>query len=144
MGVKRTLFNLDALFELICGLVFLFNPLLGPTLPISSGIVSALGVVLLIAAIILGQAGMGKGPFLNRLSLVAAINVLSGAVLILWTAIDDSFTDTARAFVWVIAALLVALGVAEHTLGDRPRRSTRRRSTQAQRLDAIRPTKPDR
>jgi len=136
--VKRTLFNLDALFALICGLVFLFNPLLGPKLPVSSGIVSALGGVLLIAAIVLGQAGMGKGPLLARLRAVAVLNLAGGAALVVWTALTGSFTLTGRVFVWVVAAFLVALGAAQLLLGARPSREKQKRSTQAQRLEAIR------
>jgi hypothetical protein len=136
--VQPTLFNIDALFELICGLIFLFNPLLGPSLPVSSGLISALGVVLLVATIFLGQAGMGKGPLFARLSLVAAVNLLSGLGLVAWTTVDDSFTSTARVFVRVVAAFLVALGAAQFTFGRRAPKARPNRSTQAQRLEAIR------
>ncbi len=136
--MKRTLFNVDALFELICGLIFLFNPLLGPKLPVAAGLVSTLGVVLLVASIFLGQAGMGKGSLQHKLPAVAAINIGSGVAGVLWTLVADSFTSTGKTFVWVIAALLIALGVAQLTLGSRPPKDKQRRSTQSQRLDAIR------
>ena len=136
--VKRTLFNVDALFELICGLIFLFNPLLGPKLPVAAGLVSALGFVLLVAAILLGQAGMGKGSLQNKLPAVAAFNVGSGVAGIVWTLVADSFTSTAKTFVWIVAALLIALGGAQLMLGNRPPKDKQRRSTQSQRLEAIR------
>ena len=136
--MKRTLFNVDALFELICGLIFLFNPLLGPKLPVSAGIVSALGVVLLVAAIFLGQAGMGKGSLQHKLPAVAGLNIGSGTAGILWTLLSGSFTSTGKTFVWVIALLLIALGVAQFTIGNRPPKDKQRRSTQSQRLEAIR------
>lgn len=142
--MKRTLFNIDALVELICGLVFLFNPLLGPALPVSSGIVSALGVVLLVACILLGRAGMGRGPLFPHMRLIATVNMLSGVGVVGWSAIDDSFTSTGRIFVWVIAAVVVALGVAELLLGERPPPMKPRRSTQSQRLEAIGRGKPRR
>ena len=136
--MKRTLFNVDALVELIRGLILLFNPLLGPTLPVSAGIVSALGAALLVAAIFLGPAGMGKGSLQNRLPFVAAVNVASGIALILWTGLAESFTSTGKTFVWVIAALVIALGAAQLTMGTRPPKEKQRRSTQSQRLEAIR------
>lgn len=135
--MNRKLFNLDALFALICGLVFLFNPLLGPKLPVSAGIVSALGGVLLFAAIVLGQAGMGKGPLLARLRTVAVLNLAGGAALVVSTAVTGSFTSTGRVFVWVVSAFLVALGAAQLLLGGRRSQAQHKRSTQAQRLEAI-------
>ena len=136
--MKPTLFNIDALFELICGLIFLFNPLLGPALPVSSGLVSALGIALLVSTIFLGKAGLGKGPLVNRLSTVAAVNLVSGLILVAWSITDDSFSPSASMFVRVVAGLLVALGVAQLALGRRGPKVRPNRSTQAQRLEAIR------
>ncbi len=118
-------------------MVFLFNPLLGPKLPISGGLVSAIGVVLLVACIFIGQAGMGKGRLFGRLPTLAWINIGSGVVLVAWSLLVNSFTRTAQIYVWVIAALLVALGVAQLVLGNRTK-NQKPRSTLAQRQEAIR------
>jgi hypothetical protein len=140
--VRSKLFNLDALFELTCGLILMLNPLLGPKFPISGGFMSLIGFGSLIAAIFVGQAGMGKGPLVKRIATVGAINTASGLALALWALVDDGFGSGGMVFALVLAACLLALGLSQFVLGDRPTKPGRRRSTPAERAAAIQPRKP--
>ena len=140
--MRSKLFNLDALFELIVGLILMLNPLLGPKFPISGGFMSLIGFSLLVAAIFVGQAGMGKGPLVQRIATVGALNTVSGLALALWALLDDGFGSGGVVFALVLAACLVALGVSQIVLGDRPAKPGRRRSTHAERSAAIQGRKP--
>jgi hypothetical protein len=140
--VRSKLFNLDALFELICGLILMLNPLLGPKFPISGGFISLIGFGSLIAAIFVGQAGMGKGPLVKRIAAVGAINTASGLALGLWALVDDGFGSGGVAFALVLATGLLALGLSQIVLGDRPAKPGRPRSTPAERAAAIQGRKP--
>lgn len=135
--MRAKLFNLDALFELICGLILMLNPLLGPKFPLSGGIMSLVGLLLLVAAIFIGQAGMGKGPLVRRMPTVGALNTGSGLALGVWSLLDDGFGSGGRVFTLVVAACLIALGVAQMVLANRPAKPGRRRSTPAERAAAI-------
>ena len=79
-----TLFNLDALFVLVIGLVLLFNPLLGPVLPLPGLVVVLAAVALLVLACVLGRAGMGRGALVSRIRALALINLGSSAIVALW------------------------------------------------------------
>ena len=135
--MRSKLFNLDALFELTCGLILMLNPLLGPKFPISGGFMSLIGFLLLIAAIFVGQAGMGKGPLVQRIATVGIVNSVSGLALAAWALLDDGFGSGGTVFALVLAACLLALGVAQLVLGNRPAKPGRRRSTHAERSAAI-------
>ena len=135
--MRSKLFNLDALFELTVGLILLLNPLLGPKFPISGGFMSLIGFASLVAAIFVGQAGMGKGPLLKRIAKVGMMNIVSGVALAVWAFVDDGFGSGGVVFALVLAACLLALGLAQVVLGDRPAKPGRRRSTHAERSAAI-------
>ena len=68
-----TLFNLDALLELVLGLVLLFNPLLGPVLRRPGWLIALFAETLLVGACVLGRAGMGKGSLQQRLAQLGII-----------------------------------------------------------------------
>jgi hypothetical protein len=140
--VRSKLFNLDALFELTVGLILMLNPLLGPKFPISGGFMSLVGFACLVAAIFVGQAGMGKGPLVKRIATVGALNTASGLALALWALVDDGFGSGGVVFALVLAAGLLALGLSQIILGDRPAKPSRRRSTPAERAAAIQGRKP--
>jgi hypothetical protein len=135
--VRFKLFNLDALFELICGLILMLNPLLGPKFPISGGFMSLIGFGSLVAAIFVGQAGMGKGPLVKRIATVGVVNTMIGLALAVWAVVDDGFGSGGTVFALVLAACLMALGLAQLFLGHRPAKPSRRRSTHAERAAAI-------
>ena len=120
----------------------MLNPLLGPRFPISGGYISLVGFALLIAAIFVGQAGMGKGPLVKRIAKVGAVNTVSGLALALWALIDDGFGSGGVVFALVLAACLLALGLSQIVLGDRPAKPGRKRSTPAERAAAIQGRKP--
>jgi hypothetical protein len=129
---RATLFNLDALFELIVGFVLVFNPLLGPVLPAPGWLVALVGVGLLVAACVIGRAGMGKGALVTRIRPFGAANIATGVVAGLWAlaACDAG----GRILVLLIAAGLVVLGVAQFTAGGRneaPGRIGRTNTTRA-------------
>ena len=131
----RQAFQVDAMFELAVGLVFMGNPLLGPDVGVGSGLVSLFGFVLLLAAIFLGGAALGKGPVADRLPLVAGVNVGSGVVLAAY-ATTRSLTASARGFVAVIAAGLVALAVLQFRAVRRPEDAARKRRATPEELRA--------
>jgi hypothetical protein len=125
-----TLFNLDALFELVVGLALLFNPLLGPVLPIPGWVVVMSALGLLVAACVLGRAGMGKGGLVTRIRTVAMINLAGAALLTVWAFV--SCQQGGRVFVLIVAGGLAALGGAQlfAQAGPSPRLSgTARRGT---------------
>jgi uncharacterized membrane protein HdeD (DUF308 family) len=105
----RQAFQVDALFELICGLILLMNPLLGPKFPVSGFVVSLVGVFLLVVTVLLGGAGLGKGPFASRLPLLIALNIISGIACVLWSLFD--MQTGASTFLRVLGVCLIALGV---------------------------------
>jgi hypothetical protein len=78
----RQAFQLDALLELVVGLTLMGNPLLGPDVGAPSGVVAAIGVLLLVAVIFLGGAALGRGPLARRLRLLAVCNVVGGIVIV--------------------------------------------------------------
>ncbi len=106
-----TLFNLDALFELVVGLALLFNPLLGPVLPIPGWVIVMAAIGLLVAACVLGRAGMGRGGLVTRVRTVAMVNLGGAALLSVWAYV--SCRHGGRIFVLIVAGGLVALGAAQ-------------------------------
>ncbi len=139
-GVMRTptLFNLDALFGLVIGLVLLFNPLLGPVLPLPGLVVVLAAVVLLVAACVLGRAGMGRGALVSRIRMLALLNVGSSAALATWAFV--SCRAGGRVLVLLIAAGLTVLGAAQLAANERHGRSatTTRRATVEELQQALR------
>jgi hypothetical protein len=135
-------FQLDALLEMTLGLVLLGNPLFGPDLGISSYVVMLVGVGLLVVAILLGGAGLGKGPLAQRLPLVAALNVASGVLFVGWAFVSSRSTGS-KVFLVLIAAALFVLAAYQRMAIKRPETVNRRRpSTQAERQAALRGEKP--
>lgn len=108
---ERSLLNLDALLELIVGLLLLMNPLLGPKLPIPSGFVSLIGVLLLVAAMFLGQGGMGKGRLVGKLRNVGVVNIVSSVCTLAWAVLG--LDGPARTVIGLISGVFIALGAAQ-------------------------------
>jgi hypothetical protein len=141
-GRVRRAFLADALFEVVCGAVLMGNPLLGPQLGISGFVVALVGVLLLLAAIFLGGAGLGKGLLAGRLPLVAALNALSAAVLLAWAGLG-SLDGTAQVFVAVIGLALVALCIVQVSAIRKPHDTTvRLPPTKAELAAALRGESP--
>jgi hypothetical protein len=135
-------FQLDALLEMTLGLILLGNPLFGPDLQISSYVVMLVGVAFLVVAILLGGAGLGKGPLFPRLRMVAGCNLASAGGLALW-AIAGSLSAGAKVFLGLVAALLVGLAVHQLSAIRRPEAVAKRQpSTQAERHAALYGDKP--
>ena len=129
---RATLFNVDALFELIVGFVLLFNPLFGPVLPAPGWLVALVGVALLVAACVIGRAGIGKGALVTRLRQFGAANVATGVVAGAWAL--AACVAGGRILVLMTAAGLVSLGTAQFVAGGRdeaPGRIGRTNTTRA-------------
>jgi hypothetical protein len=127
-----TLFNLDALFELVIGLALLFNPITGPVLPAPGWLIAVAGIGLLVAACVLGRAGMGKGGLVTKIRTLAAVNATSGAVATAWAFV--SCRAGGRVFVLIVAAGLSLLAAAQFlvstTTTKQPAATTRRASVE--------------
>lgn len=115
---ERSLLNLDALLELIVGLLLLMNPLLGPKLPIPSGIVSLVGVLTLVLAMFLGQSGMGKGRFVGKLRSVGAANIAFSVCTLAWSLLG--LDGGGQVVIGLISVTFIAVGVAQVTAASRP------------------------
>jgi hypothetical protein len=105
------LFNLDALFALIIGFTLLFNPLLGPVLPLPGGVVVALGLALLVAACLLGRAGMGKGSLVARIKTMGLVHVAIGTIIAAWAFL--ACEQGGRILALIVAGGLIVIGVAQ-------------------------------
>jgi hypothetical protein len=127
-----TLFNLDALFELIIGLALLFNPITGPVLPAPGWLIAIVGIGLLVAACVLGRAGMGKGGLVTKIRMLAAVNAVSGLVAVAWAFVRCEAGG--RVFVLIVAAGLLLLSAAQFlvplTSTKQPAATTRRASVE--------------
>ncbi len=127
-----TLFNLDALFELVVGLALLFNPITGPVLPAPGWLIALAGMGLLVVACVLGRAGMGKGGLVTKIRTVAAVNAASGLVAVIWA--FASCRAGGRVFVLIVAAGLLILSTAQFlvstTATKQPAATTRRASVE--------------
>ena len=110
MTVRRLL-NTDALFMLVLGLVLLLNGLLGPPFPFGAALAAALGVLLLVAAMFLGQGGMGKGPLVTRVRFMGRVNLAVAVVLFVYAVFG--LDNAARVFVLVVAIVLAVVGGAQ-------------------------------
>ncbi len=104
----RTAFQADALFELVVGSVLMANPLLGPRIGVNGFLVALGGIGLLVAAIVLGGAGLGKGPLHGRLGLLAVINAVSAVAVAAW-AVLVSMPVPGRVFLGALAIGLAGL-----------------------------------
>ena len=111
----RRLLNADALFALVLGLVLLLNGLLGPRFPFGAPLAALVGVVLLIAAIVLGQGGMGKGPLTGRVRDVGRLHLIISAAVGVGALL--ALEGAARNFVVVAAAISAAIGGAQLARG---------------------------
>ena len=133
-----TLFNLDALFVLVIGLVLLFNPLLGPVLPLPGLVVVLAAVALLVLACVLGRAGMGRSALVSRIRALALINLGSSAIVALWA--FGSCRAGGRILVLIVAAGLSVLGAAQFATNERHGRpaATTRRATVEELQQALR------
>ena len=134
----RSAFRTDALFEILLGLILMGNPILGPSFPVNSYIISVLGISLLVLAVFLGGAGLGKGPLAQRLPVVAAVNAGSACMLAIW-ALAGSLGGGARWFLMAVAAgLVVLVGQQVRAMRQPTPANLRPPSTHAQRQAALR------
>ncbi len=134
----RTAFRVDALFTMTSGLVFMGNPLFGPSLVVSGYLVMLAGFLLLVVAVFLGGAGLEKGLLANRLALVRSANFLSAILLTLW-ALAGNLSVGARVFLGLLATCLVGVGALQERAIRHPNPAfVRTPSTQAQRQAALR------
>ena len=134
----RSAFRTDALFEMLLGLILMGNPILGPSFPVNSCIVSLLGISLLIVAVFLGGAGLGKGPLAPRLRVIAVLNGVSACALVIW-AMAANLGTGASWFVCAIAICLIGLAGLQVRAIRRPTPTNLRPpSTHAQRQAALR------
>jgi hypothetical protein len=131
-------FQIDALLKMILGLVLLGNPLFGPDLGLSSYVLMVVGLALLVVAILLGGAGLGKGPLADRLPPVGGLNLAWAVGLTAW-ALASSLGLGARIFLLTVAGALGALAMFQFGAIRRPEAPSKRRpSTQAERQAALR------
>ena len=134
MTVRRLL-NADALFALILGLVLLLNGLLGPRFPFGAGLATVAGLLLLVAAVFLGQGGMGKGPLTTRIRMIGLMNTATTVLLGAYALIR--LNGAARNFMLVVGLVTAVVGTAQLCAGptvasdrhDLPARSGRRRAS---------------
>ena len=114
MTVRRLL-NADALFALILGLVLLLNGLLGPRFPFGSSLAAVVGLLLLVAAVFLGQGGMGKGPLTTRVQMIGLMNMAT--TMLLWAYALIRLNGEARNFVLVVGSVTAIVGAAQVCAG---------------------------
>jgi hypothetical protein len=112
------------------------NPLLGPKYPLNGFVVSTAGIALLVITVLLGAAGLGKGPFASRLRFVALANIATGALGIAWT--TAKMGSGAALFLRVIGGFLIALGLWQLVVVRNPRsRTPKHRASPAELRAAI-------
>ena len=114
MTVRRSL-NADALFALILGLVLLLNGLLGPQFPFGASLAAVVGVLLLVAAVFLGQGGMGKGPLTTRVRMIGLMNIATTVLLCAYALIR--LNGAARNFMLVVGLMTAIVGAAQLCAG---------------------------
>jgi hypothetical protein len=139
----RTAFQADALFGLVVGSILMANPLLGPRIGVNGFLVAFGGILLLVAAIVLGGAGLGKGPLHGRLGLLAAVNAVGAVAVAAWAALV-SMPVPGRVFLGALAVGLTGLAVFQWSavrdpVGSRP---VRRPPTAAELRAALRGESP--
>lgn len=139
----RTAFQADALFGLVVGSILMANPLLGPRIGVNGFLVALGGILLLVAAIVLGGAGLGKGPLHGRLELLAAVNAVVAVTVAAWAALV-SMPVPGRVFLGALAVGLTGLAVFQWSavrdpVGSRP---VRRPPTAAELRAALRGESP--
>ncbi len=131
-------FQINALFEVIWGLILMLNPLLGPKLFINGFLVSMIGFGFLIYTVFLGMAGLGKGLLKHALPTVAVVNIGVGLALL----VAGVLSNVSSGGVTVLVALgvgLIALGVWELAIARRPAGKPKpRRATPAELQAALR------
>ncbi len=139
---ERSVFRADAAFEVLCGSVLMANPLVGPDLGINGFVVGLVGILLMVAAVFLGGAGLGKGPIAGRLPLLCGINAISGVALLVWT-LTGSLSTSANLLLVMIAVGLLALAASQLAVVRKPGTATQRMApTQAELHAALRGEHP--
>jgi hypothetical protein len=139
---ERSAFRADAAFEVLCGSVLMANPLVGPDLRINGFIVGLVGILLMVAAVFLGAAGLGKGLLARKLSMVCAVNALGGTGLLAW-AFAGSMSNSANLLLVMIAAGSIALAAFQVTVLRQPNTAMQRVApTQAELHAALRGEHP--
>jgi hypothetical protein len=141
-GRERSAFRADAAFEVFCGSVLMANPLVGPDLRINGFLVGLVGILLMVAAVFLGGAGLGKSPLAGNLRLVAMLNALSGVGLLAWVVIG-SLSTSAIVLVLVMSLGLLCLAAFQAVVVRTPNPTARRVApTQAELHAALRGEHP--
>jgi hypothetical protein len=137
----RQAFQADALFEVVCGSILMANPLVGPDLGVNGYFVGFVGVLLMVAAILLGGAGLGKGPLANKMSPLSIVNGVSGVLVLVWAVLVDH-EGAARTLLVLIGGGLVGLAVFQRAALRRPDIARRVVATQAELHAALRGERP--
>jgi hypothetical protein len=144
VGIReRGALRADAAFEVLCGSVLMANPLVGPDLGVNGYLVGVIGLLLMVAAVFLGGAGLGKGPLAGKLRLVCGVNALCGLALLGWIGVG-SLSSAATMLLALVAGGLLALAVFQATVLRRPQGSGvgRVAPTQAELHAAMRGERP--
>ncbi len=139
----RRAFQTDALFEVVCGSVLMANALVGPDLGVSGYLVSAVGLALMIVAILLGGAGLGKGPLAKRLGPLSLINAACGIGVVAW-AVVGSHEGAAKVLLLMIGAGLLVIAAVQQDALRRPDMAPRVAATQAELQAALKGEHPKR
>ena len=119
----RAALRADGAFEVVLGLVLITGPATGlldsldlPS-PASDGLVVGFGALLLPFAVALWVWAARQRPQAGPLGLLAAINAVTGLVLAVWIVARSGDAPAGGvAFVLAVAAVLLALGLAQTRL----------------------------
>jgi hypothetical protein len=112
----RHLLAADAVFELVLAALLITAPVALDrvvSLPLPMWVIVACGVVLLPVAWILMRLARLPRPPRRTLRLIAAANLVTAVVLVLWLLLEDDFDASAAAFVLGVTVVLVVLAVGE-------------------------------
>ena len=139
----RRAFQADALFEVVCGSVLMANVLVGPDLGVNGYLVSAAGLLLMIVAILLGGAGLGKGPLANRLAPLSLVNAACGVGALAW-AVLGNHEGAALVLLLLIGVGLIGIAALQQDALRRPDAAQRIATTQAEMHAALRGEHPKR
>lgn len=137
----RQAFQADALFEVVCGSVLMANPLVGPDLGVNGYLVGLVGLLLMVVAVLLGGAGLGKGPLADNIGPLSIVNGVSGVLLLIWALVVDH-EGAARTLLILVGGGLVGLAAFQRAAIRQPDIARRVVATQAELHAALRGERP--
>jgi hypothetical protein len=112
----RRLLAADAVFELVLAVLLLTAPFVLDSvvsLPLPMWAIVACGAALVPVAWALARLARLQRPPGRTLRLIAAANLLTAVVLVLWLLLEDDFDASAATFVLAVTVVLVVLAVGE-------------------------------